>query len=157
MFLIEVSSTLTGFEFTEYYFVVSADRRQLIAIDARTGRAIWKTEVASTKSGYSITHAPLYIDGMVITGVSGGEFGTRGSVSAYDATTGKFKWRFYTIPGPGETGHETWPQTGDAWKNGGGPVWHIDGYRLRDLNSRNGIFVMQSQMVRPSGNIFSST
>jgi glucose dehydrogenase len=77
----------------------------LVALDQKTGQVAWKTQVARWQDGYSVTAAPLYINGMVVTGVSGGEFGTRGSVTAYDATTGKQKWRFYTIPGPGQTGH----------------------------------------------------
>ena len=60
---------------------------------------------------------------MVIVGGSGGEFSLRGHVTAYDAKTGKQKWRFWTIPGPGETGHDTWPQDNDAWKTGGAPIW----------------------------------
>jgi quinohemoprotein ethanol dehydrogenase len=96
---------------------------KLVALDQQTGQLAWSTPVARWQDGYSITGAPLYVDGMVITGVSGGEFGTRGSVTAYDATTGKQVWRFYTIPGPGQTGHDTWPQTGNAWKTGGAPVW----------------------------------
>jgi quinohemoprotein ethanol dehydrogenase len=96
---------------------------RLVALDQQTGQVAWSTPVARWQDGYSITGAPLYVNGMVITGVSGGEFGTRGSVTAYDATTGKQLWRFYTIPGPGQTGHETWPQTGNAWKVGGAPVW----------------------------------
>jgi quinohemoprotein ethanol dehydrogenase len=96
---------------------------KLVALDQRTGQVSWSTTVARWQNGYSVTAAPLYVDGMVITGISGGEFGTRGSVTAYDASTGKQLWRFYTIPGPGETGHDTWPQTGDAWKAGGAPVW----------------------------------
>jgi quinohemoprotein ethanol dehydrogenase len=96
---------------------------KLVALDQQTGQVAWTTLVARWQDGYSITGAPLYVNGMVITGVSGGEFGTRGSVTAYDATTGKQVWRFYTIPGPGQTGHDTWPQTGNAWKAGGAPVW----------------------------------
>jgi quinohemoprotein ethanol dehydrogenase len=96
---------------------------KLVALDQQTGQVAWTTQVERWQDGYSITHAPLYIDGMVITGVSGGEYGTRGSVTAYDATTGKQIWRFYTIPGPGETGHNTWPQNNDSWKTGGAPVW----------------------------------
>jgi quinohemoprotein ethanol dehydrogenase len=96
---------------------------KLVALDQQTGQVAWSTPVARWQDGYSITAAPLYVDGMVITGVSGGEFGTRGSLTAYDATNGKQLWRFYTIPGPGETGHDTWPQTGDAWKAGGAPIW----------------------------------
>ena len=79
----------------------------LVALDQQTGTVAWKTLVMPWQQGYSITSAPLYVDGMVITGISGGEFGIRGRVTAYDAQTGKEVWRFYTIPGPGETGHET--------------------------------------------------
>ena len=120
---------------------------QLIAIDARTGRPIWKTEVATTKDGYSITHAPLVVKDKVIVGVGGGEYGIRGFIAAYDAATGKEAWRFYTIPAPGEPGSETWqacpksasPSAGalakvdtfcdpDAWKHGGGSIWMTGSY-----------------------------
>src|SRR4051794_10536756 len=96
---------------------------KLVALDQRTGKPAWTTQVARWQDGYSITNAPLYYEGLVITGLSGGEFGIRGRVTAFDAKTGKEAWRFYTIPGPGEAGHDTWPQTGDAWKHGGAPVW----------------------------------
>jgi quinohemoprotein ethanol dehydrogenase len=96
---------------------------KLVALDQKTGKLVWSTQVMAWQRGYSITSAPLYVDGMVVTGISGGEFGIRGRVTAFDAKTGKEVWRFYTIPGPGETGHETWPQTGNAWKHGGAPVW----------------------------------
>jgi len=73
------------------------------------------------RKGYSITLAPLVIKNLVIIGVSGGEYGIRGFIDAYDAGTGERKWRFYTVPGPGEPGHETWE--GDSWKIGGAPAW----------------------------------
>jgi quinohemoprotein ethanol dehydrogenase len=95
----------------------------LVALDQKTGKVAWSTEVGSWKQGYTITAAPLYYDGMVITGVSGGEFSIRGRVQAYDSTNGKLVWRFHTIPGPGEVGHHSWPGTGDAWKHGGAPMW----------------------------------
>ena len=95
----------------------------LVALDADSGEEVWSAAVGDWRKGETITSAPLYYDGLVITGISGGEFGVRGSVTAYDAETGKLVWRFYTIPGPGETGHETWPQDNDAWKHGGAPVW----------------------------------
>ena len=110
---------------------------QLIAIDARSGRPIWKTEVATTKDGYSITHAPLVVKDKVIVGVGGGEYGIRGFIAAYDAATGKEAWRFYTIPAPGEPGSETWqacPKGAntfcdpDAWKHGGGSIWMTGSY-----------------------------
>jgi quinohemoprotein ethanol dehydrogenase len=96
---------------------------KLVALDAKSGKEIWSAAVGDWRNGETITSAALYYDGLVITGVSGGEFGVRGRVVAYDADTGKLVWRFYTIPGPGETGHETWPQDNDAWKHGGAPVW----------------------------------
>lgn len=95
----------------------------LVALDQDTGKVAWKTQVGSWRNGYTITAAPLYYDGMVITGVSGGEFSIRGRVQAYDAETGKQVWRFYTVPGPGEKGHETWPSDNDAWTHGGAPMW----------------------------------
>jgi quinohemoprotein ethanol dehydrogenase len=96
---------------------------KLVALDARTGEEVWSAAVGDWRNGETITSAPLYYDGLVVTGLSGGEFGVRGRVTAYDAQTGNEVWRFYTIPGPGEIGHETWPQDNDAWKHGGAPVW----------------------------------
>jgi quinohemoprotein ethanol dehydrogenase len=96
---------------------------KLVALDASSGKEVWTADVGDWRKGETITSAPLYYEGLVITGLSGGEFGVRGSVTAYDADNGKLVWRFYTIPGPGETGHETWPQDNDAWKRGGAPVW----------------------------------
>ncbi len=96
---------------------------KLVALDQRTGRPVWSVAAERWQDGFSITSAPLYYDGLVITGFSGGELGIRGRVEAFDAETGKLAWTFYTIPGPGERGHETWPQDSDAWKHGGAPVW----------------------------------
>jgi quinohemoprotein ethanol dehydrogenase len=96
---------------------------KLLALDQKTGRVIWEIQAEKWEEGFSITSAPLYYNGLVITGFSGGEYGTRGRVKAYDAKTGKLVWTFYTIPGPGEIGHETWPQGSDIWKHGGAPVW----------------------------------
>jgi len=98
----------------------------LIAVDAKNGRPLWNTAVAKPEAGYAITHAPLVIKDKVIIGVAGGEFGIRGFIAAYDVKTGKEDWRFYTIPGPGEPGHETW--AGDSWKTGGAPVWVTGSY-----------------------------
>src|SRR5688500_8580737 len=109
----------------------------LIAIDTKTGREVWKTEVATTTSGYSMTLAPLVVKDKVIIGVGGGEYGIRGFIAAHNAQTGKEAWRFYTIPGPGEPGHETWekcpPATDtlcdpEAWKHGGGSIWVTGSY-----------------------------
>jgi alcohol dehydrogenase (cytochrome c) len=96
---------------------------QLAALDQRTGEVIWKIAAEKWQEGYALTAAPLYYDGLVIMGFNGGEMGTRGRLKAYDAKTGKLKWTFYTVPGPGEPGHETWPQDSDAWMRGGAGIW----------------------------------
>jgi alcohol dehydrogenase (cytochrome c) len=96
---------------------------KLVALDQKTGKPVWTTQVGKWQDGYTITNAPLYVDGMVVTGLSGGEFGIRGRVTAFDASTGKEVWRFYTIPGPTEFGGDTWPANSDAYKHGGAPVW----------------------------------
>jgi len=98
----------------------------LIAVNAKSGRPIWDTKVANAESGYALTHAPLIVKDKVIVGTAGGEYGIRGFIAAYDVKTGKQAWRFYTIPGPGEPGNQTW--TGDAWKTGGGSVWVTGSY-----------------------------
>ncbi len=93
----------------------------LVALDARTGSVRWDVAVADYKSGYSITAAPVAIKDKVIVGVAGGEFGVRGLLDAYEARTGRRVWRFWTIPGPGEPGSETW--AGDSWKSGAATTW----------------------------------
>jgi alcohol dehydrogenase (cytochrome c) len=103
-------------------FVGQLDAK-LVALDQRTGKLVWSVQVEPWQNGFSITAAPLYYDGMVIQGLSGGELGIRGRVKAYDAKTGAPRWTFYTIPGPGEIGHDTWPQQSDAWQHGGAAVW----------------------------------
>jgi alcohol dehydrogenase (cytochrome c) len=100
---------------------LSALDTTMIAIDAKTGKELWKNQIGDPKLRYSMTHAPLVVKGKVIQGVAGGEFGIRGYIVALDVNTGKELWRFYTIPGPGEPGHETW--SGDSWMHGGAPVW----------------------------------
>lgn len=130
------------------------------ALDQRTGEELWRVAVAPWQEGYSITSAPLYYDGMVITGVSGGVMGGRGRVSAFDAEDGDLRWVFYTIPGPGELGHETWPQQGDAWEHGGAPVWQtpaVDpGLGMIYFSTGNPGPVLNGA-VRPGDNLFNNS
>ena len=100
----------------------------LVAVDAKTGRPIWNTRVANASAGYAMTVAPLVVKDKVIVGVAGGEFGIRGFIAAYDVRTGREAWRFNTIPGPGEPGHETWQGQADAWEHGGGAIWTTGSY-----------------------------
>jgi alcohol dehydrogenase (cytochrome c) len=96
---------------------------RLVALDQKSGKTTWSTQAERWQDGYTITAAPLYYDGLIIVGFAGGENGTRGRVKAYDAKDGHLIWTFYTIPGPGEIGHDTWPQDNEAWKHGGATVW----------------------------------
>ena len=107
-------------------FLASFDAR-MIAIDAKTGRELWRTEPAGDpKEGYAFTVAPLVVKDKVIAGTAGGEFGVRGFIAAWDVKTGKEVWRFNTVPGPGEPGNDTWG--GDSWKHGGAPIWVTGSY-----------------------------
>jgi alcohol dehydrogenase (cytochrome c) len=93
----------------------------LVAIDSKTGQQIWETTIDDYKKGYTATAAPLIVKNLVIVGIAGAEFGTRDFLDAYDAKSGKRVWRFWTVPGPGEPGNESW--SGDSWKRGGGSTW----------------------------------
>ena len=107
-------------------YVGTVDGR-LLALDLKTGSVVWNAEVAHPGSGYSITAAPLIVKDKVITGVAGGEYGIRGFLDAYDVDTGERLWRFYTIPGKGEDGNDSWGD-GDSWKHGGAPTWLTGSY-----------------------------
>ena len=100
---------------------LAATDDHLIALDAKTGKEIWNTKVQDYQKGQYMTLEPLVVNGKVMVGGSGGEFGVRGYVAAFDADAGKELWRTYTVPEPGQPGSDTW--SGDAWKTGGGPVW----------------------------------
>jgi alcohol dehydrogenase (cytochrome c) len=136
----------------------------LVALDGKTGKVLWDKEVADPASGYSITHAPLIIGDNVIVGVSGGEYGIRGHVTAYNAVSGDQVWRWYSIPAPkGDATFDdkapngwwgTWASKAeesdlhrdiakekadsgkhaDAWQRGGGGVWTTPAYD-KDLNA----------------------
>jgi alcohol dehydrogenase (cytochrome c) len=137
---------------------------RLIALDSKTGKLKWDIEVADPAAGYSITHAPLIVGQNVIVGVSGGEYGIRGHVTAYNTKTGEQAWRWYSIPAPkgdptfDEKAPNGWWGTwatkaeasdlhrdiakekadsakyADAWKTGGGGVWMTPAYD-KDLHS----------------------
>lgn len=104
----------------------------VIALDMKTGKELWRQKAADIKEGYSATVAPLVADGVVITGISGAEFGTRGFIDGYDPETGKRLWRTHTVPTPDEPGGDTWK--GDTWKLGGGSTW-ITGSYDAELNT----------------------
>jgi alcohol dehydrogenase (cytochrome c) len=138
-------------------FVGHTDAR-LTALDQRTGQVVWTIAAERWQDGFAITAAPLYYNGLVIVGFNGGEMGTRGRIKAYDAKTGALRWVFYTVPGPGEFGHETWPQNGAAWQRGGAAIWQTPA-----LDPKLGLLYFSTGNpgpdlrgdVRPGNNLFS--
>jgi alcohol dehydrogenase (cytochrome c) len=108
-------------------FRVTIDNH-ILALDMKTGKQLWNQKYAESKEGYYSTSAPIVANGVVISGMAGGESTTRGFLDGWDPETGKKLWRRYTIPAPGEPGSETWPQNTDAWTRGGGPTWRSGSY-----------------------------
>jgi len=100
----------------------------VLALDMKTGKEMWKSKAAEWKDGYSMTVAPLIANGVLITGISGAEFGIRGFIDGWDPDNGKQLWRRYTIPARGEKGNETWPADNNAWEVGGGSSWITGSY-----------------------------
>jgi alcohol dehydrogenase (cytochrome c) len=103
----------------------------LVALEAKTGKVLWESTIDDYKKGFSGTATPLVVKDMVVVGTAGAEWGIRGFIDAYDANTGKRRWRFYTVPTKGEKGVETWK--GESYKNGGGSTW-ITGTYDPELN-----------------------
>jgi len=96
----------------------------VVALDMKTGKVAWKTPIEKWENGYTITSAPLYYDGVVYSGIAGGEFGVRGRLTALNAKSGEILWRWYTLPGPGEFGSDTWPPGTDHSMRGGATIWN---------------------------------
>jgi len=96
----------------------------VVALDIKTGKEVWRTPIEDWHNGYGITNAPLYYDGIVYSGITGGEFGIRGRLTALDAKTGKIQWRAYTLPAPNEPGGDTWPAGTDHYSRGGAAIWN---------------------------------
>ena len=108
-------------------FRVTIDNH-LVALDMQTGKQVWNQKFAEANDGYYSTSAPIVANGVLISGVAGGESTTRGFLDGWDPDTGKKLWRRYTIPAPGEPGSETWPKGTEAWSQGGGPTWRSGSY-----------------------------
>jgi len=124
LFQLHPTSRGVGLWQDKLYLATTDDH--VVALDAKTGKPVWDTKVQDYKKGQYLTLMPLIVDGKVIVGGSGGEFGIRGYVVAFDANDGKELWRTFTIPGEGEPGHDTWK--GDDWKTGGGSAWMTGNY-----------------------------
>ena len=108
-------------------FRVTIDNH-VLALDMKTGEQLWNQKFADLKDGYYATGGPIVANGVLISGVAGGESTTRGFLIGWDPDTGRKLWTRYTIPAPGEPGSETWPKNSDAWSQGGGPTWRSGSY-----------------------------
>lgn len=98
----------------------------LLALDATNGKLKWARPIANYRDGYSSTGAPLIVKDMVVVGIAGAEFGARGFIAAFDASSGEPRWRVETVPAPGQKGNETW--AGDSWRTGGASTWMTGTY-----------------------------
>ncbi|MBE0485387.1 PQQ-dependent methanol/ethanol family dehydrogenase [Marinobacter sp.] len=146
---------------------------KLVALNKKTGKVVWIKTVADYQEGYAITAAPIVVDGKLITGVSGGEFGIVGKVEAYDAKTGDLLWTRPTVEGHmgyvykdgkkiesgisgGEAG-KTWP--GDMWKSGGAATWLGGTYdpETDTLFFGTGNPAPWNSHLRPGDNLFSAS
>ncbi len=114
-----------------------------VALDQETGKVKWSTNVVKPGQGFSITSAPLYYNGKVYVGGSGGEYGVRGRLTALNAETGEVEWRFYTTPSPTETGGETWPNNG-SYKTGGASIWNTP-----TVNPKTGMLFFSTSNAAP--------
>ncbi len=114
-----------------------------VALEQSTGKVKWSTNVVKPGQGFSITSAPLYYNGKVYVGGSGGEYGVRGRLTALNAETGKEEWRFYTTPAPNETGGDTWPNNG-SYKTGGASLWNTP-----TVNPKTGMLFFSTSNAAP--------
>jgi quinohemoprotein ethanol dehydrogenase len=120
---------------------------EIVALDERTGREVWTVQAETWQDGFTITSAPLYFDGMIISGFAGGELTARGRVRAFSAKTGQPIWTFYTVPGPGEPGHDSWPQDNPSWLYGGAMVWQTPA-----VDAKHGLIYFSTGNAAPDFN-----
>ena len=121
----------------------------LVALDMKDGKEVWNQKFADKKDGYYATGAPIVANGVVISGMAGGERTTRGFLAGWDPETGRKLWQRFTIPAPGEPGSETWPKDSDAWKYGGGPTWRSGSYDPHPRGGLDSLFTSSVLAIRP--------
>ena len=131
----------------------------VVALDAKTGKEVWKQKVAEWRDGFSMTVAPLVANGVLVTGISGAEFGIRGFIDGWNPETGEHLWRRFTIPARGERGNDTWPQDSNAWEIGGGSTWITGSYdpELDLMYWGTGNPAPWASQGRPGDNLYTSS
>jgi alcohol dehydrogenase (cytochrome c) len=120
---------------------------KIVALDQRTGNEAWSVQAERWQEGLTITSAPLYYEGMIISGFAGGEHTARGRVRAFSAKNGKPLWTFYTVPGPGEPGHDSWPPDNQSWRYGGAMVWQTPA-----IDAKHGLIYFSTGNASPDFN-----
>jgi alcohol dehydrogenase (cytochrome c) len=155
--LMQLHPTNRGVGLYEDKVYIATTDAMLVALDAVSGKLLWESQIANWKEGYYSTLAPLVAKGKVMVGVSGGEFGVRGQISGFDASSGKKLWTTYTIPDPSQPGGDTWPA--GAYKTGGGSVWITGTYDKTTGLSFWGTGNAAPWMAdtRPGDNLYSSS
>ena len=140
----------------------------VVALDMKTGNEIWRQKFADFKEGYKGVIAPIIANGVLVSGMGGGDSTTRGFIEGYDPNTGERLWRTWTIPAPGQPGSETWPNVTkpEAWKYGGGATWQYASYdpqldllyigtgkaephNLSDCDGMNSLYTASTLAIRP--------
>lgn len=149
---------------------------RVVAVNRSSGDIVWEKQIARTKLGYTnlpggpdethftigeaFTAAPIAVEGKILVGQSTGDWGTRGWIAAIDANNGNEMWRSYTIPAPGEPGHETWKDTNNAWRTGGGSLWTTGSYdpvqRVTIWGTANPV-PMFDPTYRPGDNLYTNS
>ena len=112
--------------FGDKVYMALLDNR-VMAFDAQTGKIAWTKQLMPPGVGYAMTGAPLVVEGNIVTGIAGGEYGARGFIVALDSETGDMKWKTFTVPSNSEKGGDTWPK-GNLYKTGGGGTWLTGSY-----------------------------
>jgi alcohol dehydrogenase (cytochrome c) len=162
----EVLINRAGAVYGDRYLTNLTDGR-VVAVDVNTGELVIDEQIARTEAdweydaGEGFTAPPLPVDGMLLVGQSKGDWGTRGFLAAVSTDTGEELWRTYTVPGPGEFGHETWADPeGTAWHTGGGSLWQVGAYdpatRLTIWGTANPVPMFDPEF-RPGDNLFTNS
>ncbi|MCC6981749.1 MAG: PQQ-binding-like beta-propeller repeat protein [Bauldia sp.] len=167
---VEESARTRGIAFWDNLVIRNLTDGRVVAVDKDSGEIVWDQQIArvphpgaagiEAEANERFTSTPLVANGVVLVGNSNGDGGMRGWIAGVDAETGTETWRFYTVPGPGEPGHETWEDDHDAWKTGGAAIWTIGSYDVEQKLYIQGTaqpVPMFDPEFRPGDNLFSNS
>lgn len=167
---LDENSRTRGIAFWNDLVIRNLTDGRVVAVDRNSGEVVWDEQIARVPHpgaagvpdewGDLFTGTPVAADGKVLVGNSNGDAGSRGWVAALDVATGKEEWRFYTVPAPGEPGHETWADDHNAWRTGGAAVWALGSYAVRErlfIQGTGSPTPMYDAEFRPGDNLYSDS